>query len=173
MFIVFNRLPKFKSEVKKVLREPLPSFIIDRFPALQESTMAGASSFYQGGRGTPHSSRKNTLAESEKDLSPTSLKRTRSEPPIHTKGGIKKLHRDKSIGRQTSVKFSSCDDPDEFAITSVELEGNTERFKRDPSVKLRNGANLHKIQETSQEVVKIYLNIIYTFIFRFMFGFIY
>ena len=143
-------------------------FIIDRFPALQESTMIGASSIYKERRGT---SRLHSMApESEKDSSPKILKRTRSEPPKQTRGGIKKLHRANSVARQVSVKFSSCSEHDEFGITSAELQDNPQRFKRESSVKLTNGVNLNKTHENDQEVVKNlfqHLKLTYIYIFNF------
>ena len=101
----FNRLPKFKTEVKKVLRAPLPALIIEHFPALQES-ISRQSSVYKEKRYS------NRLRSSDPEFSTDSdqktLKRIKSEPsPTRLKASIKDHRRTKSTKNKSSVKFSS------------------------------------------------------------------
>ena len=98
IILIFNRLPKFKSEVKKVIRLPMPSFMVDKFPALLEGTIGGSYTHRQSEKVfSNHFS--NAGLVSEDDLG-SNIKRAQTLPPISRKQQAKrkKLH---------DVKFSS------------------------------------------------------------------
>ena len=102
----------------------------------------------------------NRLRSSDPEFSTDSdqktLKRIKSEPtPPSLKASIKDHRRTKSTRTKSNVKFSSDSQPDEFAVSSVQLERSPRRFRRDPSLKLKNEVNGDEIEENDYVAVKI------------------
>ena len=91
--LYLDRLPKFKSEVNKVLRLPLPECMVEQLPALRDSTMGGSYVYRRPEKGLSN------RTSSETGLQ-FSLKRANSLPLTHYKARV--------IGKKfRASKFSS------------------------------------------------------------------
>ena len=73
----FPRLPKFKSEVKRILRLAMPVCLVEQVPGMGDNTITGYSSYKH--QSTPGQQRKSFNMDKNEELKP-GLRRLQSVP---------------------------------------------------------------------------------------------
>ena len=107
-FYYISRLPKFKSEVKRILRLAMPVCLVDQVPGMGDNTITGYSSYKH--QSTPGQQRKSLNIDKNEDFKP-GLRRLQSVPErgsgSESRNEMPSPRRAESTRVYSNVRFSS------------------------------------------------------------------